>query len=83
MRFFLLVSAMLPALVACKTSTGLTADAIGCGVTDVDIIDSEFKRRGVTTAWCARCGDKVYQCATTPERDRVECRESAPGGPCG
>lgn len=83
MRIFLLVSVLLPVLVGCKTSSALTADAIDCGVTDVDIIDSEFKRQGVTTAWCARCKDKVYQCATTPERDRVECREPGPGSPCG
>ena len=83
MRIFLLVSVLLPVFVGCKTSSALTADAIDCAVTDVDIIDSEFKRQGVTTAWCARCKDKVYQCATTPERDRVECREPGPGSPCG
>jgi len=70
-------------LVACKSPTALTADAIGCGVTQVEIVDSEYTRRGVTTAWCARCEGKVYQCVTTPARDRVECREPKPDTPCG
>ena len=69
-------------LAGCKTPVALTAEAIGCRRTDVDIVDSEFKRQGSTTAWCARCEGKLYQCAATPARDRVECRAAKPGGPC-
>ncbi|HWQ39444.1 MAG TPA: hypothetical protein VNM24_12735 [Burkholderiales bacterium] len=80
----LLSSLLLAVLLAgCKTPTALTAQAIGCSRTGVDIVDSEFKRQGSTTAWCARCEGKVYQCVTTPARDRVECREARPGSPCG
>ncbi|MEX0958705.1 MAG: hypothetical protein WDZ63_05405 [Burkholderiales bacterium] len=67
----------------CKSPSALTAEAIGCRVTGIEIVDSEFKREGSTTAWCARCEDVTYQCATNPERNRVECREVADGAaPC-
>lgn len=70
-------------LPGCKSPSALTAEAIGCRVTEIEIVDSEFKREGSTTAWCARCEETTYQCATNPERDRVECREVADGAaPC-
>lgn len=83
MRSLILAVAAVAALVACKSPAALTADATNCGLTEVEIVDSEYKRQGVTTAWCARCKGKVYQCVTTPARDRVECREPKPGTPCG
>jgi len=79
-----LVAAAAILLAGCKTPTALTADATDCGVTEVEIVDSDYKRQGVTTAWCARCKGRTYQCVTTPARDRVECREPKPGTtPCG
>jgi len=29
----------------------------------------------VTTAWCASCGGKMYQCASNADRTKVQCRE--------
>jgi hypothetical protein len=69
-------------LAGCKTSTALTAEAVGCSLADVEIVDSPFKREGSTTAWCASCQGRLYQCAATPARDRVECREVKSGGQC-
>lgn len=78
------LSALLATLLAgCKTPAALTAEAIGCNRMNVDIVDSEFKRQGTSTAWCARCEGKLYQCATGSARDRVECRPAKPAGPCG
>jgi hypothetical protein len=70
-------------LAACASPSAMTAKATHCGRTEVQILDSQYKREGVTTAWCARCKDKNYQCVTSPARDRVECREARPGTPCG
>jgi hypothetical protein len=83
LRNLLLATLAALALAACKSPAALTADATNCGLTEVEIVDSEYKRQGVTTAWCARCKGKTYQCVSTPARDRVECREARPGGPCG
>lgn len=75
----LLLGAMLS---GCKSPTALTASATGCGVTDVDIVDSAYAREGITSAWCASCKGKVFQCASNPARDRVECRPATRPGPC-
>jgi hypothetical protein len=82
LRSVLLAIAAAFLLAACGSPAALTAQAVECEKGDVEILDSNFKREGVTTAWCARCKDKVFQCASTPARDRVECREAKPGTPC-
>jgi len=70
------------ALVGCASKERLTARATGCRVIDVSIVDSDFQRAGSTTAWCAKCGGKRYQCATSPDRDRAQCVEARPGTTC-
>ncbi|HUF19237.1 MAG TPA: hypothetical protein VMP00_00635 [Burkholderiales bacterium] len=70
-------------LSGCKSPSALTAEATACRVTEIEIVDSDYKRDGSTTAWCARCRDVTYQCATNPARNRVECREVTAGvAPC-
>ena len=69
-------------LSGCKTQAMLTADATGCGITQLDIVDSRWKREGSTTRWCAKCKAKLYQCVSNPERSRVECAEAQPGSAC-
>jgi hypothetical protein len=71
LAFFL---AVLP-ISGCKTQGALSAEAIGCGVTEVDVIDSRYSREGTTTAWCAKCRGKTYHCVSNPDRSRVECKE--------
>lgn len=61
-------------LSACATQNALTAKATNCSRGQVDIKDSGFKQRGVTTTWCAVCKDKTYLCVTNADRSRVECR---------
>jgi hypothetical protein len=80
-RFALLLALGL-SLAGCKTQSALTADATGCGRTKIDIVKSRYEREGTTTAWCAKCGVKLYHCVSNPERDRVECKEGNPGGVC-
>jgi len=48
----LLLVALAGAVAGCKTQTGLTAGATGCGVTELDVIESRYSREGTTTAWC-------------------------------
>jgi len=79
---FAAAAAALVSIAGCATPSTLTAKATGCRTGDIDIIDSEYKREGSTTAWCARCQSKVYNCVSNPARDRVACREAEPGGPC-
>jgi hypothetical protein len=79
----LLVMALAGAVAGCKTQTGLAAGATGCGVTDLDVIESRYSREGTTTAWCAKCKDKIYHCVSNPERSRVECRLANSSDPCG
>jgi hypothetical protein len=70
-------------LAACMTSKErLTAKAVGCSSREVEVLQSDFSRRGVETAWCATCNDKLYRCATNPERSRVSCLESREGDGC-
>ena len=79
----LLVVALAGAVAGCKTQTGLTAGATGCGVTDLDVIESRYSREGTTTAWCAKCKEKIYHCVSNAKRSRVECRPANPSDPCG
>lgn len=79
----LLVIALAGAFAGCKTQTGLTAAATGCGVTDLDVIKSRYSREGTTTAWCAKCKEKIYHCVSNPEHSRVECRPAVPSDACG
>ena len=63
-------------LAACTASQEkLTASATSCSKGDVKILKSEFERQGVTTAWCASCEGKMYQCAGNADRTKVQCRE--------
>jgi len=79
----LLLVALAVAVTACKTQTALTAGATGCGVTDLDVIASRYSREGTTSAWCAKCKEKVYHCVSNAERSRVECRLASSTDPCG
>ena len=79
----LIAAAIAAFLVGCKSPTALTARATGCTTTEVEIVDSEFKRAGSTTAWCARCKGRNFSCVTNIERNRVECREASAASPCG
>jgi hypothetical protein len=81
-KAFLVLFVILSSLFGCKSPSQMTAKEIGCNTRDVEIIDSEFKRNGSMTAWCARCGDRLYQCMTNPRRDRIECRRVDVGPPC-
>jgi len=79
----LLIVAVAGAVAGCKTQAALTAGATGCRVTDVDVIASRYSREGTTTAWCAKCKDKIYHCVSNPERSRVECRPANSSDRCG
>ncbi|HTS54754.1 MAG TPA: hypothetical protein VMH26_15900 [Burkholderiales bacterium] len=68
--------------IACSSPERLTSKATPCATGEVKIVNSEFSRRGVTTAWCAECKDKLYLCATDTERSKVECRLSTPEDAC-
>ena len=83
LKRLLLLIALAGAVAGCKTQTGLTAGATGCGVTDVDVIPSRYSREGTTTAWCAKCREKVYHCVSNPERSRVQCKQASNTDPCG
>jgi hypothetical protein len=79
-RMLLLVAL---AVAGCKTQTGLTAGATGCSVTDLEVIKSRYSREGTTTAWCAKCKEKIYHCVSNPEHSRVQCRLANSSDPCG
>lgn len=68
----LLAAATLP---ACTSQERLTAQATSCSTREVNILTSEFARRGSTTAWCAECKGKTYQCASNADQTKVHCRE--------
>jgi hypothetical protein len=80
--------ALLPAVLVavlscgCKTQSALTADATGCGRTQVDILKSRYSRDGTTTAWCAKCKGRISHCVSNPGRNRVECKEGNPDNVC-
>lgn len=67
---------------ACTSQERMTTKATPCGTREVKIINSDFSRRGVTTAWCAECKGKLYLCATNADRTKVECRPSAAADVC-
>lgn len=66
----------------CATQVGRTADAVGCRRTDLDILNSEYKREGSTTVWCARCKDKIYRCVGNADKTRLKCRPATADGGC-
>jgi hypothetical protein len=79
----LLVIALAGTVAGCKTQSALTAEATGCGITDLDVIESRYSREGTTSAWCAKCKEKTYHCASNPQRSRVECRPAKSSDSCG
>ena len=81
-RAVLVVVLVFLSVSGCKSQSQITANAIGCETAEVEIIDSEFKRQGSLTTWCARCGNRFYQCITNPSRDHIECRRVPVGPPC-
>ena len=83
LKRMLLVIVLAGAIAGCKTQGGLTAGATGCNVADVDVIKSRYSRNGTTTAWCAKCREKIYHCMSNPQRSRVECRPADSSDPCG
>ncbi len=72
-RPFLLILAIASLAAGCTSQERLTAKATPCTTKEVSIQQSAFSRNGSTTAWCAECKGKLYQCATTTERTHVEC----------
>jgi hypothetical protein len=78
--------AVIGGLSACNSIETMTAEQIGCETREVRILESQFKRFGSETTWCARCtganAGGNYVCATNPSRERVECRAVPPGPPC-
>ena len=82
LRTFFIVSVIVLSVTGCKSQSQITGNEIGCNTRDVEIIDSEFKRQGSLTTWCARCEDRIYQCISNPGRDRIECRRVGLGPPC-
>jgi len=72
----------LACLAGCATQVGRTADAVDCRRTDIDILDSVYKRQGSTTVWCARCNEKIYRCVSNAEKTRLECRDAVPEDRC-
>ncbi len=74
----LVLTALVFALSGCKTQSTLTAGATGCGTLGVDIVKSRYSRSGSTTAWCAKCENKLFHCVSNPGRKRVVCQEAAP-----
>lgn len=76
---FLFLAAL---LAGCASKERMTARATKCRMLDVTIVDSEFKRAGSTTAWCAKCGGKRYQCASDASHDKAVCFEAREGTSC-
>lgn len=69
-------------LAACTTPQRLTAKATDCATRDVSIVPSLYSRKGMETAWCASCKDRLYRCVTNIERTRTTCVESHEGDGC-
>jgi hypothetical protein len=67
---------------ACSSQERMTSKATPCGTREVKIVNSDFSRRGVTTAWCAECKGKLYVCATNADRTTVQCHPSAAEDVC-
>lgn len=70
------------ALTGCAGQERMTGREIGCATRDVTIIPSAFSNKGMKTAWCATCRDKVYRCATNAQRTRTVCTQSKEGDGC-
>jgi hypothetical protein len=81
-RYVLLLIGASVLSVACSSPERLTSKATPCSTGQVNIVSSDFSRRGVTTAWCAECKGKLYLCATNAERTKVECRPSTADDAC-
>lgn len=81
MRRVALITAFL-ALAGCASQERMTAKEVGCGTREISIIPSSFSNKGMKTAWCAVCRDKVYRCATNAQRTRTVCTESKEGDGC-
>jgi hypothetical protein len=60
-------------MAACTSPERLSSKATPCPTKEIRIQASEFSRQGSTTAWCAECQGKLYQCVTNSERTRVQC----------
>ena len=76
-RRWVAIAVVLVAVVAaasgCISPERLTSKATSCTTKEVQIVPSEFSRDGSTTAWCAECKGKLYQCVTTADRTRTQC----------
>lgn len=70
------------AMAGCASQERMTGKEIGCGTREISIIPSTFSNKGMKTAWCAVCRDKVYRCATNAQRTRTVCQESKEGDGC-
>ena len=87
-RFEMLAQRRLPIVLlvllaaACTGPERLTAKATPCTSKEVQIQSSEFSRNGSTTAWCAECKGKVYQCASNAERTRAQCHVAGENDIC-
>jgi hypothetical protein len=66
----------------CSSPSVRTAEAIGCRTTEVEIIDSVYKRQGSTTTWCAQCRGQRYRCVSNADRSRIECRPAQDSDGC-
>jgi hypothetical protein len=77
MSRILILGALACMLSGCTTQSAMTARATGCRTVSVDIVKSRYAREGSTTAWCAKCNNKLYLCVSNPEYSRVECKEVA------
>lgn len=66
----------------CSSPERLTSKATNCTIGEIQIVNSDFSRRGVSTAWCAECKGKLYLCATDVERNKAQCRLSTPEDAC-
>jgi hypothetical protein len=57
----------------CTSPERLTSKVTPCSTKEVQIVPSEFSRNGSTTAWCAECKGRLYQCVSTADRTRAQC----------
>ncbi len=83
LRMTVLVLAAVILVTGCGTSKeALTGKAVGCPTRDVNILPSEYARKGMDTSWCAACKNKRYQCVTNADRTRTSCKETNDGDGC-
>ena len=82
-RTLILLSIATVVLAGCGTSReALTAKAVGCATRHVNLVPSQYDRKGMETSWCATCKGKLYQCVTNADRTRSSCKESKEGDGC-